>query len=78
MPRIDGGPFTTESGTYDFFTETVLETDAEQRTQDVQTSAEDNQIVTGIAGTAGALGYVGFAFADLRLASPSAPTLRGT
>ncbi len=55
----------TESGTYDFFTETVLETDAEQRTGgDVQTSADDNQIVTGITGTEGALGYVGFAFAD--------------
>ena len=54
----------TESGTYDYFTEAVLETDAEQRTEEVQTSADDNQIVTGIEGTAGALGYVGFAFAD--------------
>ena len=54
----------TESGTYDYFTEAVLETDAEQRTEDVQTSADDNQIVTGISGTQGALGYVGFAFAD--------------
>jgi len=54
----------TESGTYDYFTEAVLETDAEQRTQDVQTSADDNQIVTGIEGTEGAMGYVGFAFAD--------------
>lgn len=54
----------TESGTYDYFTETVLETDAEQRTKDVQTSADDNQIVTGIEGTEGALGYVGYAFAD--------------
>jgi phosphate transport system substrate-binding protein len=54
----------TESGTYDYFTEAVLETDAEQRTKDVQTSADDNQIVTGIAGTKGALGYVGFAFAQ--------------
>jgi phosphate transport system substrate-binding protein len=54
----------TESGTYDYFTEAVLETDAEQRTQDVQTSADDNQIVTGISGTQGALGYVGYAFAD--------------
>jgi phosphate transport system substrate-binding protein len=54
----------TESGTYDYFTEVVLETDAEQRTKDVQTSADDNQIVTGIEGTAGSLGYVGFAFAD--------------
>jgi phosphate transport system substrate-binding protein len=55
----------TESGTYDYFTEAVLETDAEQRTgKEVQTSADDNQIVTGISGTEGALGYVGFAFAD--------------
>ena len=54
----------TESGTYDYFTDEVLETDAEQRTKDVQTSADDNQIVTGISGTKGALGYVGFAFAE--------------
>ena len=54
----------TESGTYDYFTEEVLETDAEQRTENVQTSADDNQIVTGIAGTEGALGYVGYAFAE--------------
>lgn len=54
----------TESGTYDYFTDAVLETKKEQRTQDVQTSADDNQIITGISGTEGALGYVGFAFAD--------------
>ena len=30
----------------------------------MQTSADDNQIVTGIEGTECALGYVGFAFAD--------------
>ncbi len=54
----------TESGTYDYFTEAVLETDAEQRTKDVQTSADDNQIITGIEGTKGSLGYVGFAFAE--------------
>jgi len=54
----------TESGTYDYFTEEVLETDAEQRTENVQTSADDNQIITGISGTEGALGYVGYAFAE--------------
>jgi phosphate transport system substrate-binding protein len=66
MPDADVSFFTpgTESGTYDYFTEAVLETDAEQRTEDVQTSADDNQIVTGISGTEGALGYVGYAFAD--------------
>ena len=66
FPDQDVSFFTpgTESGTYDYFTEEVLETDAEQRTENVQTSADDNQIVTGISGTDGALGYVGFAFAD--------------
>ncbi len=53
-----------ESGTFDFFTETVLETDAEQRTQGVQTSANDNQILTGIEGTQGAIGYLGYSFAQ--------------
>jgi phosphate transport system substrate-binding protein len=51
-----------ESGTFDFFTEEALETDAEQRTQGVQTSADDNQLVTGVAGTPGAIGYFGFEF----------------
>jgi phosphate transport system substrate-binding protein len=54
----------TESGTFDFFTDKVLGTTKEQRTKDVQTSADDNQIITGIEGTEGALGYVGFSFAD--------------
>lgn len=66
FPDQDVSFFTpgTESGTYDYFTEAVLETDAEQRTEGVQTSADDNQIITGIAGTEGAIGYVGYAFAQ--------------
>lgn len=51
-----------ESGTFDFFTEEVLETDAEQRQKGVQTSADDNQLVTGVAGEQGGLGYFGFSF----------------
>ncbi len=54
----------TESGTFDFFTEELLETDGEQRQQNVQTSANDNQLITGISGTEGALGYVGFSYAQ--------------
>jgi len=53
-----------ESGTFDFFTEVLLETDAEQRTENVQTSANDNQLLTRIEGTEGALGYVGFSYAQ--------------
>jgi phosphate transport system substrate-binding protein len=51
-----------ESGTFDFFTEEALETDAEQRTEGVQTSADDNQLVTGISGTPGGIGYFGYSF----------------
>lgn len=66
FPDAEFSAFTpgTESGTYDYFTEAVLETDAEQRTDGVQTSADDNQIITGVSGTEGSIGYVGYAFAD--------------
>jgi phosphate transport system substrate-binding protein len=53
-----------ESGTFDFFTEFVLETDAEERSDKVQKSANDNQLLTGVSGTKGALGYVGFSYAE--------------
>jgi phosphate transport system substrate-binding protein len=53
-----------ESGTFDFFTEFVLETDAEERTDKVQKSANDNQIITGVSGTKGGMGYVGFSYAE--------------
>ncbi len=53
-----------ESGTFDFFTETVLETDAEQRESNVQTSPDDNVLVTGVSGEDNALGYFGFSFYD--------------
>jgi len=52
----------SESGTFDFFTETVLETDAEQREANVQTSPDDNVLVTGVSGEENALGYFGFSF----------------
>jgi phosphate transport system substrate-binding protein len=53
-----------ESGTFDFFTEFVLETDAEERTDKVQKSANDNQLITGVGGTKDAMGYVGFSYAE--------------
>jgi phosphate transport system substrate-binding protein len=66
FPSEDVSLFTpgTESGTFDYFTEEVLETDAEQRQENVQTSADDNQLLTGVEGTAGGLGYVGFSYAE--------------
>jgi phosphate transport system substrate-binding protein len=53
----------TDSGTYDFFVETVLEPNGvETSRQDYTASADDNQIVTGIRGTPGSWGFFGFAF----------------
>ena len=59
-----------ESGTYDSFVELVIVDVAEARGQDAttrpdyQASADDNVIIENIAGSAGSLGWVGFAFAD--------------
>ena len=52
----------SESGTFDFFTEEINGEEGVQREKDVQTSADDNQIVTGIEGQEGAMGYFGFSF----------------
>lgn len=49
-----------DSGTYDFFDEKVLnETDIRQ---DAQLSEDDNVLVTGVAGTEGAIGFFGFSY----------------
>ena len=59
-----------ESGTFDSFVELVIAGIASERGQDettrpdYQTSADDNVIIENIAGAAGSLGWVGFAFAD--------------
>ncbi len=51
-----------DSGTFDFFTEVVLGKAGSQRTEDVQASADDNTLVTGVAGDVDAIGYFGFAY----------------
>lgn len=52
-----------DSGTYDFFNETILEpNDIEAPRQDYNASEDDNVIVQGIQGTPGAWGYFGFAY----------------
>jgi phosphate transport system substrate-binding protein len=59
-----------ESGTFDSFIELALAKVAEARGQDAttradyQASSDDNVIIANIAGAAGSLGWVGFAFAD--------------
>lgn len=53
----------TDSGTYDFFNETILEpSDIEAPRQDYNASEDDNIIAQGIIGTQGAWGYFGFAY----------------
>jgi phosphate transport system substrate-binding protein len=51
----------TDSGTFDFFTETVNGRARASRT-DFQASEDDNILVQGVAGDRGSLGYIGFAY----------------
>ena len=52
-----------DSGTYDFFNETILEpAGIEQPRQDYTSSEDDNIIAQGIIGTPGSWGYFGFAY----------------
>jgi phosphate transport system substrate-binding protein len=51
----------TASGTFDFFTEAVNGDGGASRT-DYTPSEDDNVIVQGVAGNAGAMGYFGFAY----------------
>jgi phosphate transport system substrate-binding protein len=51
----------TDSGTFDYFTEAVVGT-AKSSRADYQASEDDNILVQGVAGDAGALGYFGSAY----------------
>jgi len=51
----------TDSGTFDFFTDTINGEEGVSR-EDYEASEDDNQLVTGVAGDAGGLGYFGFSY----------------
>jgi phosphate transport system substrate-binding protein len=51
----------TDSGTFDFFTEEINGEGGASR-EDYEASEDDNQLVTGVAGTEGGLGYFGFSY----------------
>lgn len=50
------------SGTFEYFTEHVNKKAKEQRTDGVQTSEDDNVLVTGVSGDKGAMGYFGYSY----------------
>jgi phosphate transport system substrate-binding protein len=53
----------TDSGTFEFFTEEITGEEGAQRT-DYEASEDDNQLVTGVSGTEGGLGYFGLSYLE--------------
>jgi len=51
----------TDSGTFDFFTDAVNGEEGVTR-EDYEASEDDNQLVTGVSGDEGGLGYFGFSY----------------
>jgi phosphate transport system substrate-binding protein len=51
----------TDSGTFDFFTKEINGEEGASR-EDYEASEDDNQLVTGVSGTEGGLGYFGFSY----------------
>jgi phosphate transport system substrate-binding protein len=51
----------TDSGTFDFFTDEINGEEGVSR-EDYQASEDDNQLVTGVSGDEGGLGYFGFSY----------------
>ena len=51
----------TDSGTFEFFTETINEEEGNTR-KDYQPSEDDNVLVQGVTGDPGGLGYFGFSY----------------
>ena len=53
----------TDSGTFDFFTDEINGEEGVSR-EDYEASEDDNQLVTGVKGDSGGLGYFGFSYAE--------------
>jgi phosphate transport system substrate-binding protein len=53
----------TDSGTFDFFTDVINGEEGVTR-EDYEASEDDNQLVTGVTGDNGGLGYFGFSYAE--------------
>jgi phosphate transport system substrate-binding protein len=51
----------TDSGTFDFFTDEINGEEGVSR-EDYEASEDDNQLVTGVSGDDGGMGYFGFSY----------------
>lgn len=52
----------TDSGTFDYFFKDVVAADGQSARSDMSTSEDDNQLVTGVAGEKGAIGFFGASY----------------
>jgi phosphate transport system substrate-binding protein len=52
----------TDSGTYDYLANDVIESETEDTRSDYESSEDDNVLVQGVAGTPGATGYFGYTY----------------
>ncbi len=52
----------TDSGTFDYFTEAINGEEGASRTDYNNVGEDDNQTVTGVAGSPGGMGYFGYSF----------------
>jgi phosphate transport system substrate-binding protein len=57
----------TESGTYEFFNETIVGNEEEVNRSDYEASEDDNVLVQGVSGDENALGYFGFSYYENNL-----------
>ena len=67
----------TESGTYEFFNETIVGNEEEVNRTDYEASEDDNVLVQGVAGDQNALGYFGFSYYENNRDSLKALALDG-
>jgi phosphate transport system substrate-binding protein len=52
----------TESGTYEYFNEVIVQNEGETNRSDYEASEDDNVLVQGVAGDQNALGYFGYSY----------------
>ena len=67
----------TESGTYEFFNEAIVQNEEEANRSDAEMSEDDNVLVQGVAGDQNALGYFGYSYYENNRDSLKALALDG-